>query len=285
MNTQTHVVDITRENFKEFVVDKSMQCPVMVDFWATWCEPCKTLTPILTKLAEEYRGGFLLAKVNVDENQELAAYFGARSIPTVKIVLNGELVDEFVGAQPESSVREMLDRHIQPGNEERPSTTINSADDLEAAIAQLESSIEKSPEDWSLRKDLAQLRFQQGDHEAAEREINSLPIEEQTSDEIKALVANLFFMDIAQQAASPDILAQNVAANPSDTRSCYQLAAHQVVDGDYQSALERLLAIVQKDRSFEDDAGRKAMIMIFDLLGSGNSLVGQFRRRLLSALH
>lgn len=285
MNQSAYVVDVTKENFKETVVDPSMQCAVVVDFWAPWCGPCKTLTPLLEKLAEQYAGGFVLAKVNVDENQELAAYFGARSIPTIKIIKNGELVDEFVGAQPESVIRELLDRHIGPTTAEPSPVPTLDADDLDAAIAALEAQLETDPENSKIRKELVILRFQQGDYPATEREINALPAADQEADEIKAVQATLFFAKVVEDAPDIPTLTKNLADNPAATQSRFQLAAHNALAGDFAQALELLLTIVRKDRGFDDDAGRKAMVLIFDILGSADPLVGEYRRKLLNALH
>ena len=213
------IIDVTRENYQE-IMEASFKVPVLLDFWASWCQPCLALTPVLVKLAEEYDGKFLLGKLNTEDEQEIAAQFGIRSIPTVKLFRDAQPVDEFMGALPEQGVREFLDKHIVD----------------EAA--------------------------------AAEEEQRKLQ----------------FFKDQLAEAPPATELGDRLTANPDDLEALHQLALHKLVDRDYDTAIELLLQLMKKDRGFGDDAGRRSLLKVFELLGD-DPRVNLFRRRMTSLLY
>lgn len=281
-----NTVNVTAENFQSVVLEGSFERPVLVDFWADWCAPCRMLMPILAKLAEEYGGRVLLAKVNTEEEQALAAEFGIRSLPTVQLFKSGRPVDQFMGALPEGQIREFLDRHIP-----RPSDGLlvqargrMAAGDLAGAQTLIERARKEDPENVRLPLAELQLKAARGETAEAQAAIDRLPIELADDPEVVALRGQLRFASALEGAPPEPELTRTLAANPNDSRARYQLAAHQVTRGDYAAALENLLTLMKRDRAFEEDAGRKGMLAVFDLLGGGD-LVASYRAKMMNALY
>jgi putative thioredoxin len=279
------IVEVTRENYPQ-VMEASFQVPVLVDFWASWCQPCQVLMPVLARLAEEYQGRFLLGKVNTEEQPEIAGQFGIRSIPTVKLFRDGQPVDEFLGALPEKAVRAFLDRHVARESDAVVDKARQSlADgDADGAIALLTEARDTDPDNPRVTLVLAQAQAASGDVAAAEATLDSLPVDEQGQPEAAALRSQLFFE--GQLAGAPDAveLEARLAADPDDHEARFQLALRKVLDRDYEAAVELLLALMQKDRGFGDDAGRRGLLKVFELLGD-DPRVGAYRRRMAGLLH
>lgn len=285
MADSPYIIDVTRENYAE-VMKASFEVPVLIDFWASWCQPCLALMPVLAKLAGEYQGKFLLGKLNTEQQQEIAAQFGIRSIPNVKLFRNGQPVDEFLGALPESAVREFLDRHVARESD----VTVQRArekladGDVDAAIALLKQAREADPDNLRVVLVLAGTQAAAGDFAAAETTLDALPANEQVKPEVVALRSQLYFEgQVADAPAAADLEAR-VAANPDDHEARFQLALRKVVEQDYETAMELLLELMKKDRGFRDDAGRNTLLKVFELLGD-DPRVGSFRRRMASLLH
>jgi putative thioredoxin len=285
MADSNFIIDITRENFAQ-VMEASFKVPVLVDFWASWCQPCQVLMPVLAKLAEEYEGKFLLGKLNTEEQQEIAAQFGIRSIPNVKLFRDGQPVDEFLGALPEKAVREFLDRHVARESDASVQQAREqlAAGNADSAIALLNEAREADPDNPRVSLALAEAQAATGDVAAAEATLASLPVSEQDKPEAASLRSRLFFE--GQLAGAPDAaeLETRLAADPDDNESRFQLALHKVVEQDYDAAMELLLELMKRDRGFGDDAGRNTLLKVFELLGD-DPRVGQFRRRMASLLH
>jgi len=280
------ILEVNESNYEQIVIQGSYRLPVLVDFWASWCQPCQVLMPLLAKLADEYQGRFVLAKINTEEQQAIAGQFGIRSIPTVKLFRDGQPVDEFAGALPESEIRAFLERHMpraSDGNLAQAEERLQ-AGDPEGALALLAQAREEDPGNPRLLIAMAQIQTAGGDPEAAEQSLAALPADEQDKPEVETLRAQLFFGRIAAQGSPPGETAQRVAEAPDDTEARYRLAAQQVLANEVENAVDNLLLIVQKDRKFGDDAGRLALLKLFDLLGE-DPAVKRYRARMFNMLH
>jgi putative thioredoxin len=277
-----HALDVGLADFQQHVLEESKQRPVVVDFWAPWCGPCKSLKPILEKLAAEYGGKFLLAKINSDDNQELATRYGVRGIPSVKAFINGEQADEFSGALPESEVRAFLDRLIpSPVDELRKAAAeLRLAGDINAALQKLADASRLDPTHVGTRLDVAEIMLDLNEADKAHRLLESVP--EDADPRVPQLKARLQFMESAGEDQA-ELVAQ-VAANENDLEARLKLANLYVAAGQYEAGMDQLLEIVRRDRSFGDDIGRKTLLSVFTLL-DGDALVSHYRRLLASALY
>lgn len=287
-----HAYDVTVADFDEKVLAASRRVPVIVDFWAAWCQPCRILKPILEKLALEYNGKFILAKVNSDENQELAMRYGVRGIPAVKAFVAGELVDEFTGALPESQVREFLDRLIPSPAEplRREALALAAAGDIAGARRKLAQAIELDPKNETAYLDFVQLSLDLGTAEAlgeASQLIETIGDRVRDRDRAAALKARL---DMASSAGGADIatLQARLERDANDHEARLQLANALALRQDYHDALEHLLEIVRRDRKWNDEAGRKGMLKLFTLLTNQpqyDDLVRRYRIALARTLN
>jgi putative thioredoxin len=248
----------TEQNFAQAVIEASSRQPVLVDFWAPWCGPCRTLMPMLDRIADDYGGRFTLAKLNTDEAQGIAGHFGIRSIPTVMLFHGGQVVDQFVGVQPEAAIRAMLDKHL--GGAAEPDATRPL---LDQAATQLE------------RRDAA----------AAAEAIGQLAAAAPDHPALKVLRAQLSFVEAAN--ALPDVAAlrTRLERDPADAAARHALAAHHALAGDYATALAQWLELMRRDRRFGDDLARRSLLLAFDALGEADELVLATRRRMASLLH
>ena len=287
MADSPYSVTLTPENFDSVVIDGSFERPVLVDFWADWCAPCKMLMPILSKLAEDYGGAFILAKLDTEAHQALAAQFGIRSLPTVQLFKDGRPVDQFMGALPEPQVREFLDRHIARASDKllAQAQGLMAAGEVDQAAALIARAREEDPANTRAALAEVQLTASRGRIQEAREQIERLPIELAHDPEVAALRGQLAFAAALEGAPEPATLESRLAADPKDSEARYQLAAHRVLAGDYQSALDLLLELMKRDRAYGDDAGRKGMVAIFDLLGGAGDLVSRYRARMMTALY
>lgn len=285
----SYIFDATLENFEQKVMEQSFNTPVLVDFWAEWCAPCKVLMPMLASITESFGGALHLAKVNCDIEQELVMRFGIRSLPTVVLFKDGQPVDGFAGAQPESAVRAMLEPHVQaPAPEaENPLDAAQllfdegRAGEAEAVLKQLLGEDNTNAPALIL---YARCLAERGELDEAETILGAV-----TGDDHKqALAGAKAQLTFLRQAASlPDAvdLKARLAQDPSDDEATYQLAVQQLARQQYEAALDALLKLFMRNRTYGEDLPRKTMVQVFELLGNEHPLVATYRRRLYQALY
>ncbi|CAD6539510.1 thioredoxin [Paraburkholderia sabiae] len=282
-------MDTTLATFEKDVISASMLAPVLVDFWAPWCGPCKTLGPMLEKLEAEYEGKWRLVKVNVDENQELAAHFQVRSIPHVVAFADGRPVDQFIGVLPEGQLRQFLDRLVPDGAEAaRAEAAIAIAEGRrEDAYNALKAALAYDPGFDEARLDLMELLLEDNRTDEAQNENDLLsPKTTQGIDaRYNAIKTRLDAVDAAADLPPTGALETRVAENPDDLDARFDLASAFIARRKYDPALEQLLFIVQRDRTFREDIGRKTMLSVFDLAAHQPELVAKWRRKLSALLN
>ena len=285
MTESSFIINVTTDAFEAQVVQASHKQPILVDFWAPWCGPCKSLTPILEKLAQEYAGAFVLAKINTDEEQMLAAQLGVRSLPTVVLIKDGQLLDQFMGAQPEGQVREFLDRHIDKpaASPQELAQSLLAAGNAEQAVALLRQASAAEPDNPKLKIMLADALLQTGASQETQQLLDSLPATERDSADAKAIMARIRFASIVEDAPDIRTLQNRVATNPDDLKALYLLGARCLVAGDYPAALEHFFTLMKRDRSFENDLGRRSLVDAFSIIDD-KPLVAKYRQRLTSML-
>lgn len=290
MNQSSFIVDVDQNNINE-IIQYSLKVPVLLDFWASWCQPCKALTPVLEKLANEYQGRFILAKVDTDANPMLSQQLGVRSIPALKLVVKGQLAGELNGAQPESEIRRLLEPFVGEAPEAEPE---EEGDDF---IAQVERARRMGAHDQALEALQAAIKEQP---EALEyqvlladvlMDVERLQDAQQVLDNIKdekvkaAASGRLFFLNELQGFETADSLQYRIASDERDAEARYFMAANCVLAGEMEAAMELLLQVISLDRGFRDDGGRKALLKVFDMLGAADPRVAPYRRRLFTSLH
>ena len=282
-----HVFDATAATFEDTVIRKSLETPVLVDFWATWCGPCKTLGPVLEKLAADYHGAFELAKVDVDAEQELAAAFQIRSVPTVMLVKGGQLVDGFPGALPEGQLREFLKHHgIEPAEAvaDAPAAEIAAAPvDPHEEVMRLRKAIEADPENAELRLDLALALLQTGAASEAEQLLDSLPANLATDDRTVKARARLGFAALLKDAPPAEVLEAAIASDAGDLRARHLLGVRRLMGGDAEAGLQQFIEMLQRDRAWGDSLAKKSLIDAFRVI-EDEDLVGRYRRKMSSLL-
>ncbi|MDO8931472.1 MAG: tetratricopeptide repeat protein [Rhodocyclaceae bacterium] len=285
-----HAYDVGAADFDEKVVAASRQVPVIVDFWAEWCQPCRILKPILEKLAAEYGGRFILAKVDSDANPQIAARYGVRGIPAVKAFVDGQMVNEFAGALPEAQVRQFIDSLLPSPSAPLYREALEAWDrgDLDAARRLLGAVIEADPMNHTAYLDLAELQLA-ADALPEARQLLDIVAHTDGADKARLESLQAALQLLANRGdADLDTLARQVAADPADLGARLQLANALALAQDYRPALENLLEIVRRDRHWNEDAGRKTLLTLFNLLAAQPEqadLVREFRAALARTLN
>jgi len=287
-NRTDYIVDLTEANFAE-VIGRSRQLPVLVDFWADWCAPCKQLGPVLEKLAHEFRGAFILAKVNADHEQLITQQFGVRGLPTLKLVVQGQLAGELVGAQPEAAIRKLLAPHLgapPPAADEAGdfhAQVLAAVQDghVEDALAALGEHLRVKKDDHKSRELLAEILLQHNRLDDARRVLAEAPADVV---ELKRARALLAFAGRSQQLPELAVLEARMQGSP-DTATRYHYAVRLITAARLEEGMDLLLDIFRKDRQYEDDIARKTLLEVFEMLGRDDPLAAQYRRRLANYLY
>ncbi|MSQ60667.1 MAG: thioredoxin [Betaproteobacteria bacterium] len=279
--------DVTDETFESDVIEASKKVPVLVDFWAPWCGPCRSLAPVLEQLADQYEGKFLLAKVNSDENPGVSRQYAIRSIPNVKAFIGGQQTDEFLGALPESQVRHFIERLLpSPAQILRQEAAQARAEgDNERALKILSQAALLDPRNDEIIADQAQVLLDMGESDQAQAAIKRLSPLASHNSWINTLIAKVQFAANTTAEEDTESLRARVAANPADLESRFNLANQLVMKQEFEPALDHLLEIVQRDRNFRDDIGRKTMLSLFSLITDRGDLVRRYRQALAAAIH
>ncbi len=282
-----YVFDANELTFAEHVIQASMKQPVLVDFWASWCQPCQVLKPLLKKVVESYNGEVHLAYVDTDVEQNLAAQFGIRSLPTVMLFKDGEVVDQFMGAQPESAIRALIDKHMVRESDLmfHQAMDLLEQDHEAEALELLRLAHELDPQNSKVLFTLARFAAHSGKIEQALSMLSSIPDSAAEAGMARELKAQIHFGQQAQSAGDMTELQSRLAANPADCDAREKLAVLLVTQGQHEAALQQYLSLMQLDRSYNDGAGRKGMVQIFEILGDSNPLTTTYRRKMFGMLH
>ena len=281
------VVDLTQDQFESEVVERSRTTPVLVDFWAPWCGPCRSLSPVLEKLAEEYAGAFLLAKINTDENQDLALAFQIRSIPQVVLFQEGKAVDQFAGAIPEAEIRRFLKPYC-PSDVDKLFSQARvelEAGQKEEAKGFLQQVIDREPQHSPARLALARLLIGEQLPEQARSHLQAIPFMADERDAADRLEQVVGFQADCEEAGGQASLREILESRPQDLAARMALASCLVAAGQYREALEEFLAVVARDKHYREDSARKAMLAVFSLIGERSDLAEEFRGRLARTLY
>jgi len=287
MNDLPHVVEISGASFQEQVVEKSHEVPVLVDFWADWCAPCKMLLPVLLKLADEYQGKFQLVKINTEVERELAAQHGIRSLPTLRLYLNGEVVEEILGAQPEAALRTLIDSYIQRESDLRlqEALALHQQGDTSRALALLEQAYRDDPDNPRLPLPFARLCLEDNQFERADQILQALPRELREQPETAGLQQLVELARSLSDAPALEELENAMRSDAGQSAVRYQLAARQTLAADYDNALINFLELLKRDRNYGDGAAQRGLLAIFALLGDQDPRVTSYRRQMFTLLH
>jgi putative thioredoxin len=277
-------IEAGEDNFEADVLERSHEVPVLIDFWAPWCGPCRTLGPVLEKLADEYSGKFVLAKINVDESPSLAGAFGVQGIPAVKLIKDGEIAGEFTGALPEPAVREMLSRYLPSEYDEQADEAADLEEQGKPAEAQAiyRSILDAEPQHAKSLLGLGRVLMNAGDRDGALETLDRISPAAEERKIADRLIARLQLQ--GDQGADEATLREKLAADPDSLEARFDLAQALAANEKFEEALNEFLKIVKSDRGFRDDGARRAMVQIFDVLPPDDPLIDKYRSELAKVL-
>ena len=287
MTDSTVTTEATAKNFASAVIEKSRETPVLVDFWADWCAPCRMLMPVLAALATEYSGKIQLVKVNTDKEPQLATEYGVRSLPTVKLFKAGQVVDEFMGVLPERAVREFIERYLdRPADHQiRVAVELSGTGQHDEAIKLLAAALVEDPKYDKTRLALAEEQIEVGSLADARQTLNEVSDQVRFDAPFKSLIARLELAEIANSDVNRATLEKRISSNPDDLASREQLGAICFAAGENDAAMEQWLEIVRRGQGDIKNNGREHLIRSFEVLGSQDQDVTRYRRLLAQALN
>ena len=285
MSASPNVVNVSIQNFQSEVVEKSKQVPVLLEFFAEGAEPSDQLAPVVRKLADDYQGKFLLARVDIRENPQIVQQLGVRTLPALKLIYQGQMVQDFEGPQAdEARIRQALDQ-LTMSSVERVREQIDmmlEQGDRKGAIEMLQQAINEEPKNYGLYTELCDLLILEDRIDEAKQILAGLPRDAEGIDKPKARIE---FLEEAGELPNADKLRQQLDKDPDNLKLCYDYAVRLIVDDRTEEGLEELLTILKKDRTWDDEIARKTMIRVFDMLGKGNELATAYRRKMFTFLH
>ncbi|CAD5108910.1 thioredoxin [Zestomonas carbonaria] len=290
MSDTPYIFDVSgAASFDQLVIQNSFHKPVLVDFWADWCAPCKALMPLLAQITEGYQGELLLAKINCDVEQDIVARFGIRSLPTVVLFKDGQPVDGFAGAQPESAIRAMLEPHVQAP----PPAADSPLESAQALFAEgrfgeaenlLKALLSEDNGNASALILYARCLAERGELGEAETVLDAVKGDEHKQ-ALAAARAQLTFLRQVADLPEAALLKSRLAQNAEDDEAAYQLAIHQLARQQHEAALDALLRLFVRNRGYENGLPHKTLLQVFELLGNDHPLVTTYRRKLYQALY
>jgi len=275
------IIELSPETFDAEVVERSHETPVLVDFWAPWCGPCRMLTPVLEDLVTQMDGAFVLAKANTEDHPALGQRFSVRSIPAVKLFVGGTVVGEFMGALPGTQVRRFLDAHLPSAADDLVSEAKRLLpSDPDGARAQLRTALEDRPQHAEAHWLLANIAFDRGERDIAEHHAESISTDDPLASRGAALIGALAFWDARRDFGETSAIETRLREAPDDLDLRYALGASLAIGREWERALEAFLDVVKADRRHRDAAAKRAMVIIFDLLGRSHELSDTYVRQL-----
>ena len=294
MEVKSQIMDEDSSNFEEVVLKGSTERTIVVDFWAPWCGPCKTLGPILEDVVSTMGPGVALAKVNVDDNQDLAMAFRVQGIPAVKIVKDGQLADEFTGALPREQIVELLQRHVPdaPPSEDEVAGDLVEAGrnridtgDLAGAASLFEQALQTDDDNYAAWIGLARVRLLENNFDQVGELVAKIEQGTIEYDQGQALLKHVEFHELCEKAGGHHASAERLLAGSADLEGHYQYGCCAAANGDYATALKEWFGVIEEDRNFLDGAAKDAMVSVFHLLGRHHPVVEDYPKRLYRLLY
>lgn len=287
MSEGPYIMEVNEAVFESVVMLAPEEVTVVVDFWAPWCAPCRALTPVLESIAESYDGRVLLAKVNVDQNQQLAAQFQIQGIPAVKIIRGGKIVSEFTGALPEFEIRRIIERFVSTEADDaaKDGEQLLEEGKLDEAAACFQEAVDADPNNSTARLGLAKVALKQGDDENAALHAKAVELGDSNYDNAQAILNRLEFKQTSQEYGGEISAREALEADPGDLDARYALGCCFAAEERYQEALEEFLSIVKRNKQYGEGKAKTAMVKVFSIIGQRSTLADNYRDQLELVLY